>query len=65
MDNSSTHKNHHAMEAIEATGALVEFLPRSLPEFNLIEEMWPKVKSKLRSFNERTNKGLYHAISVA
>lgn len=65
MDNLSNLENHQVTEAIEASGASVKFLPRYSREFNPIEEMWSKVKSKLRSFKERTKDGLCDAIGVA
>ncbi len=65
MDNLSTHKNERVVAAIEATGADVVFIPRYSPESNPIEEMWSKVKSKLRSFKARTRDFLDEAIGLA
>ena len=65
MDNLSAHKNEQVVAAIEATGAEVVFIPRYSPEFNPIEEMWSKIKSKLRSFKARTRDFLDEAIGLA
>lgn len=63
MDNLASHKRKHVIEAIEAVGARVLFLPPYSPEFNPIEMCWSKVKEYLRSQAARTSKALDDAIA--
>lgn len=65
MDNLSSHKATSVMEAIEAVGAEVWYLPPYSPDFNPIEQMWSKVKHYLRSFAARTKRTLLTAIGKA
>ena len=53
MDNLSSHKNAEVRKMIEATGAMLWFLPPYSPDFNPIEKMWSKVKEFLRSAEAR------------
>jgi transposase len=41
-------------EAIEAAGARLRCLPPCLPDFNLIENMWSKIKQASRSLYPHT-----------
>ena len=45
MDNVSFHKRADMIEAIEASGALLEFLPAYSPDLNPIEKKWAQVKA--------------------
>ena len=45
MDNASFHKRADMTEAIEQTGAVLEFLPPYSPNLNPIEKKWAQVKS--------------------
>jgi transposase len=65
MDNLSSHKVKGVREAIEGAGAQVWYLPPYSPDFNPIEQMWSKVKAKLRSLARRTTDSLYRAIGAA
>jgi transposase len=65
MDNLSSHKASCVIEAIEAAGAEVWFLPPYSPDFNPIELMWSKVKGRLRSLAARTKRTLVTAIGKA
>ena len=65
MDNVNFHKNKSALEAIEAVGAQVKFLPPYSPDFSPIENMWSKIKSILRKLAPRTDKAFKKAISAA
>ena len=65
MDNLSSHKASCVVEAIEAIGAEVWYLPPYSPDFNPIEQMWSKVKNCLRSFAARTKRTLITAIGKA
>jgi transposase len=48
MDNLRAHKMPTVVQALEATGARVEYLPPYSPEYNPIEKMFSKVKAYLR-----------------
>lgn len=63
MDNLASHKIVGIVEAIEAVGARVLYLPPYSPDFNPIEMCWSKVKEFLRSQAARTSKALDEAIA--
>lgn len=63
MDNLASHKVHGVVEAIEAAGARVIYLPPYSPDFNPIEMCWSKVKEYLRAQAARTSKALDDAIA--
>lgn len=65
MDNLRAHKAIGIREMIEATGAMLVFLPPYSPDFNPIEKMWSKIKSILRKMKARTKSELDAAIAVA
>lgn len=65
MDNLSPHKSAAIVEAIEAVGAEVWFLPPYSPDFNPIEKMWSKIKAFLRAVKARTYDALLQAIAAA
>ena len=65
MDNLSSHKVKGVVEAIQAVGADVWYLPPYSPDLNPIEMMWSKVKSILRSIAARTAESLHQAIGMA
>ena len=48
MDNLKAHKVQGVVEAIEAVGASVWYLPPYSPDLNPIEKLWSKVKAWLR-----------------
>ena len=48
MDNLSCHRAAKVVEAIEAVGASVWFLPPYSPDLNPIEKLWSKTKGWLR-----------------
>ena len=49
LDNLATHKVAGVKEAIEGTGARLEYLPPYSPDLNPIENLWSKVKQILKS----------------
>jgi transposase len=63
MDNLSSHKVSDVMEAIEAAGASVIFLPPYSPDLNPIERMWSKIKAILRKLKVRAKALLDTAIT--
>jgi transposase len=65
MDNLATHKVAGVREAIEATGARLEYLPPYSPDFNPIEPMWSKVKQGLKSREPRNARQLHRAAGTA
>lgn len=65
MDNLASHHAPGALEAIQAIGASIVFLPPYSPDFNPIEMMWSKVKQHLRSAAARTFEALCDAMRAA
>ena len=65
MDNLATHKIRGIVEAIEAAGARLLYLPPYSPDFNPIEKMWSKIKQSLRSQAPRTESELLLAAKTA
>ena len=65
MDQLSSHKVDGIVEAIEAKGAAVFFLPPYSPDLNPIEKMWSKIKSYIRKVKARTKEALIEAIRDA
>jgi transposase len=53
MDNLSSHRSTTAIEAIEAVGARVVYLPPYSPDLNPIENIFSKVKQLFRKFRPR------------
>ena len=45
MDNASFHKRADMLEAIEQSGALLEFLAPYSPDLNPIEKKWAQAKA--------------------
>jgi len=65
LDNLSSHKTVGVLEALEASGAEVWFLPPYSPDLNPIEKMWSKIKAYLRKVEARTKETLLEAIAAA
>src|ERR1035437_7448309 len=65
MDNLPTHKIRGIVEAIEAAGARLLYLPPYSPDFNPIENMWSKINQILRSQAPRTESELPLATRAA
>ena len=59
MDNLSSHKRASTIRKIEAAGAEVEFLPPYSPDLNPIENVFSKIKTRLRSLACRTRGQLW------
>jgi transposase len=62
MDNLASHKKAGVVEAIEAAGARVEYLPPYSPDYNPIELASSKLKALLRKAGERAVDGLWKLI---
>lgn len=65
MDNLPSHKVAGVREAIEATGAILRYLPPYSPDFNPIEQYFSKLKSLLRKTAARTLDDLTTAVANA
>ena len=65
MDNVKFHQVKGVRELIEATGAKLTYLPPYHPELNPIENMWSKVKNKLRTLSARTPRKFKKAMKIA
>jgi len=63
MDNLSSHKVDGVKQAIEATGAVVRYLPPYSPDLNPIEQAIAKLKAHLRKEAARTLDALIEAIA--
>jgi transposase len=62
MDNLQPHKAAGVREMIEGAGARLLYLPPYSPDLNPIENMWSKVKRKLRSTAARSFETLTQAV---
>jgi transposase len=65
MDNLKAHKVAGIREAIEASGARLQYLPPYSPELSPIELAWSKLKAFLRARAARTRETLEHALRDA
>jgi transposase len=65
MDNLSVHKVGWVKAALEACGALLQYLPPYSPDFNPIEKCWSKIKAALRAAKARTADELMQALKEA
>ncbi|HUS96896.1 MAG TPA: transposase, partial [Hyphomicrobiaceae bacterium] len=54
LDNLGSHKSRAVRDAIKAAGAHRLFLPAYSPDLNPIEQVFAKLKHKLRRARERT-----------
>lgn len=61
MDNLSAHKVAGVIEAIEAVGASVVYLPPYSPDLNPIETVFSKFKTLLRKLEQRSVEALWEA----
>jgi transposase len=65
MDNLPAHKPAAVRRAIEATGALLLYLPPYSPDFNPIEMAFAKLKAILKKIAARTVPDLWQAIAAS
>ena len=61
IDNLSAHKNLDTSK-FSAAGITIKYLPAYSPDLNPIEQMWAKIKTKLREYRATDSETLYHAI---
>jgi putative transposase len=62
MDNLGSHKGKAVRQAIRAAGARILFLPKYSPDLNPIEQLFAKLKHRLRAAQQRTRDGVCNAI---
>jgi transposase len=65
MDNLGAHKVDGIRSAIEASGAVLMYLPPYSPDYSPIEPCWSKLKTCLRGMKARTREALDHALAHA
>jgi transposase len=65
LDNLSVHKGSAVRQAIEAAGAALLFLPPYSPDYNPIEQVFAKLKARLRAAAARTQAALWQAVGTA
>jgi transposase len=65
MDNLRAHKATGIREAIEQSGARLQYLPPYSPDLSPIERCWSKLKTALRTAKARTREALEQAIAQA
>ena len=61
MDNLGSHKGKAIRTAIRAVGAKLFFLPKYSPDLNPIEQVFAKLKHRLRAFAARTAEEVFQA----
>lgn len=62
MDNLSSHKRSRTRQLIHARGAEVMYLPPYSPDLNPIENVFAKIKQRLRTLSCRTRDALWTAM---
>jgi transposase len=63
MDNLGSHKGKPILRAIRQTGAKLIFLPKYSPDLNPIEQVFAKLKHRLRAAQQRTRETLTDAVA--
>ena len=65
LDGLGAHRTDIVRELIEERGADLLFLPSYLPDLDLIEEAFSKIKNIIRKAQARTREALVEAIALA
>ena len=65
LDNLRVHKGAAVRRALEAAGASLLFLPPYSPDYNPIEQVFAKLKARLRAAAARTQTTLWQAVGAA
>lgn len=65
LDNLSAHKVAGLAALLDTRGAKLLYLPPYSPDFNPIELLWSKVKTRLRQLKARTQEALLDALAQA
>ncbi len=64
-DNLSVHADAEVIAALKAAGALVEPIPPYSPKLSPIEEMFSRIKERLRTLAARTVTAVMEALGIA
>jgi len=64
LDNLGSHKGKAVRQAIKAAGARLLFLPKYSPDLNPIEQVFAKLKARLRKAAPRTLDAVSDAIAI-
>jgi transposase len=65
LDNLGAHLRPKVRELVEATGALLVYLPPYSPDLNPIEFLFSKLKAAMRALAARTREGVLEALRQA
>ena len=65
MDNLPAHKSVRVSQAVEGAGCTLVYLPPYSPDFNPIENMWSKVKTRVRDIAARSYEALVDAVGTS
>ena len=65
FDNLGLHKGKAVRQAIKAAGARLLFLPKYSPDLNPIEQVFAKLKARVRKAAPRSLDAVSHAIATA
>lgn len=65
MDNLPAHKSVRVTQAIEGIGCTLVYLPPYSPDLSPIENMWSKVKARMREIAARTYEAVVDAVGVS
>ena len=65
LDRLQAHRGRAVARAVRRAGAGVWYLPPYSPDYNPIENIWPKVKGRLRTVAARTTEALWEALPLA
>ena len=65
LDNLGSHKGKAVRQAIKAAGARLLFLPKYSPDLNPIEQVFAKLKARVRKAAPRSLDAVSHAIATA
>lgn len=64
MDNLGSHKVAGVRAAIEAAGAQLRYLPPYSPDLNPIEQVFAKLKARLRRAEQRNREALWNMVGA-
>ena len=65
LDNASAHKLGGMQQRLAEWSVELLFLPPYSPAFNLVEQAWSKLKTKLRAAQARTREAFMQALQAA
>lgn len=65
MDNLPAHKSERVTQAVESVGCTLVYLPPYSPDLNPIENMWSKVKTRMRKMAARTYDAVVNTVGIS